>query len=757
MAIRMSGLTSGLDTEAIVGALMSAQSLKKTKVSNAKTKLEWKQAKWQDLNTKLCKLYNEKVTKMQLQSSYTTKKASVSDESKAKVTAGSKAANGSYTLEIKNIATAQYLTGDKLTGVTDTATKLKDIDSGLLNKEIAITNGGKTTKFTITADTTIADFTSVLQGAGLNASYDTTQQRFFISSKESGIENSFSITTSGVSGAEVSGRENLKTAVGYSSMTSENKAVIDSAMETLQSLDGMDKNSDEYKKKLDQVLDSVAKAVFDTKTSQTEAAATTYMKAKLYGENYASYETKAKDSLKSVYYKEDGTVNDELVKEYGDKFDLYTQGDKEQLGIESMSKEEYIEWQAQKDYDTAVAKKADSDTTSFVNAEIAKEDIKTQIQAVAFEGKTEDEIRKLNAKGLNKYYGTGNDADPLTVNGFEGTKTFDLASVKTDMTSAVTDYANITNRNYTLTDSALDSLGLCDITLDADGAAQISGTKSSGLALVSASDSKILLNKAELTSKSSTVSANGLTIDLTGLTKEDEPITFSVSNDVDAVYNSIKSFIKEYNEIMKEMNTLYSADSAKGYEPLSSEEKKAMTDEDVKLWEDKIKNSLLRNDTTLGSIKQGMRNAMMSQVEYDGKKYSLASFGIMTSTDYTEGGLYHIYGDEEDSIYADRDDKLRKALEEDPDLVVNVLSKVFGNLRSTMSEKMAGSKVSSALTFYNDIKMKDDIKQYEEEIEEWEDRLASMEDSYYSKFTAMEKALAKLQSQQSSLSGLFGG
>ena len=40
MAIRMSGLMSGMDTEAIVKELMSAQSLKKTKFVQAKTKLE---------------------------------------------------------------------------------------------------------------------------------------------------------------------------------------------------------------------------------------------------------------------------------------------------------------------------------------------------------------------------------------------------------------------------------------------------------------------------------------------------------------------------------------------------------------------------------------------------------------------------------------------------------------------------------------------------------------------------------------------
>ena len=104
-----------------------------------------------------------------------------------------------------------------------------------------------------------------------------------------------------------------------------------------------------------------------------------------------------------------------------------------------------------------------------------------------------------------------------------------------------------------------------------------------------------------------------------------------------------------------------------------------------------------------------------------------------------------------------KDDKLKKALADNPDAVIATLTGVFGKLRETMSQKMAGSKYSSSLTFYDDIKMKSDVKSYEEEIGDWEDKLADLEDSYYKKFTAMETALAKLQAQQSSLGGLFGG
>ena len=318
-------------------------------------------------------------------------------------------------------------------------------------------------------------------------------------------------------------------------------------------------------------------------------------------------------------------------------------------------------------------------------------------------------------------------------------------------------YANLQDRGDTSANSALYSLGLANIQMDASGVAKVVGSAPSEFAMIEASDSEIVLNGAKLKSSESKMSVNGLSIELTGLTKPGEAINFSVTNDVDAVYNSIKTALKEYNTLMEEMYKMYNAESSKGYEPLTSEEKEAMNDSDVELWEKKIKDSLLRRDSTLGDLMQSMRSAMMSTVKYDGKSYALSSFGIMTSTNYSEGGMLHIYGDKDDSTYADRDDKLKKALEENPDAVMATLSDIFANLRKTMGEKMSSKQnMSSALTFYNDIQMKNDMTKYKDEIEDWEDRLATMEDAYYKKFTAMETALAKLQAQQSSLGNLFG-
>lgn len=695
MAIRMSGLVSGMDTEAIVKELMSAQSLKKQKVEKAKTKLEWKQTAWSDLNKKLVKLYNEQVSKMQLSSAYKTKKATISDPTKANVKASTSAVNGSYKMEINNIATTQYLTGGKLSAKS-ASEKLTKLDSSLLNKEIEITSGGKKTKFTITQDTKISDFVSTLKNAGLNATYDVTQQRLFISSKKSGVANGFSLTSSALSEAELNGRESVKAAVGYDKMTSANKAIVDSAIETLR---GAAEGSDEYEK----AWSDLAKASYDTTVSNAKSAATSYVKAELYSENYAKFYSEA---LKS-----------------------------------------------ESDADAAT-KKAAADTEAFVNQEIASNDkVKVRIDAATFSGKTADDILALDSLGREKYFGTDVDA----IAGFAGTKDLTEDSVKADIKDVVAAYANIQDRNDTLSTSALTSLGLTDIQMDANGVAKVVGSAPSDFAMIEASDSEIILNGAKLTSSESTVSANGLSIELTGVTQPGESINFSVTNDVDSVYNSIKTALKEYNTLLEEMNKLYNAESSKGYEPLTSDEKEAMTDSDVELWEKKIKDSLLRNDSTLGDIMQSMRSAMMSTVNYNGKTYALSSFGIMTSSNFTEGGLLHIYGDTDDATYADREDKLKKALEEDPDAVIATLSDVFTNLRKTMADKMSmKANVSSTLTFYNDIQMKNDMTEYKSEIEDWEDRLADMEDAYYKKFTAMETAMSKLQSQQSSLSSLFG-
>ncbi|MCR5728626.1 MAG: flagellar capping protein, partial [Lachnospiraceae bacterium] len=110
MPIRLSGMASGLDTEAIIKDMMSAQSLKKTNLEGKKEKLTWKKEKWEEMNTKVYSFYTDKLSSLKLQGSYQTKKVSSSDESKVKATA-SNAVAGSYSLSVEKLASAEYVTG----------------------------------------------------------------------------------------------------------------------------------------------------------------------------------------------------------------------------------------------------------------------------------------------------------------------------------------------------------------------------------------------------------------------------------------------------------------------------------------------------------------------------------------------------------------------------------------------------------------------------------------------------------------------
>lgn len=512
MPMRISGLASGMDTDSMVAELMKAERLKETKLKNKITELEWKQDKWSDLNTKLYAFYTGPLSKMRLEGTFNNKQATSTDSTKLDVSAGISAPVGNHTVQIKSVANAQYVTGEKVTADEngkdiDFSTKLTEIgELSTGDTTLTIKSGSKTVVLEVSEDTTVNDFLVACEKTGLNASYDKNQKRFFISSKNSGLENSFTISQS----------------------------------------------------------------VGDSETS----------------------------------------------------FKI------ENLGLSEIKKE------------------TDS----------------------------------------------------------EGNETISAGS-------------NVT--------------------------------------LVSASDAKIIYNGAEITSASNTINVNGLTLNLKDVTPEGETISCTVSRDTQAVYNSVKEFIKSYNDILKSMNDAYYADTAKGYDPLTDEQKEAMTDKQIEQWEGIIKTSLLRRDDTVSSIMSSARAIMYENVEIDGKNYALSNYGI-TSADFSEKGLYHIDGDAEDSLTAAKEDKLMKAITEDPDTVAKVFNQLGKDLYARMTDQMKSSSISSALTFYNDKEMDDTLTEYKLDLEEMEDKLSDKEDRYYKQFSAMEAALSKLNSQTNSLAAMLG-
>ena len=159
MAMRMTGLASGLDTESMVKELVSASSEKVNKIKQKKQDVEWKKEIWSGLNTKIYNFYKTQLSAFKTVSNYKTKKATVSDETKVSVKAGSGATNGTHSVSVEQTASSAYLTGDniKIKGNSYTryndaglATKFADMTDaqganlGLAGQKITISAGNGT-------------------------------------------------------------------------------------------------------------------------------------------------------------------------------------------------------------------------------------------------------------------------------------------------------------------------------------------------------------------------------------------------------------------------------------------------------------------------------------------------------------------------------------------------------------------------------------------------------------------------------------
>ena len=281
-----------------------------------------------------------------------------------------------------------------------------------------------------------------------------------------------------------------------------------------------------------------------------------------------------------------------------------------------------------------------------------------------------------------------------------------------------------------------------------------------GAKMVQGTDAEIELNGVSYTSSSNSFNINGLSIQAQAKTNGDE-ITVTTATDTQGIYDKIKDFISEYNSLINEISSLYNAESAKGYEPLTSEEKEAMSDKEVEEWEAKVKGALLRRDDSLSSLMNSMTSSMLSSVKVGDKSYSLASLGIKTAgyfnmTAATRNEL-HIDGDEDDDTTSSKTNTLMNMLNSDPDKVIDIIKGVTGNLYNSINKKMMSSnRLKSINSIYNDKEMSQSYSDYTKTISAWEEKIQKIEDNYYKKFSAMEVALSKLQSQQSSLAGLLG-
>lgn len=280
-------------------------------------------------------------------------------------------------------------------------------------------------------------------------------------------------------------------------------------------------------------------------------------------------------------------------------------------------------------------------------------------------------------------------------------------------------------------------------------------------------NAKFTINGLETERSTNTFTINGTDITLKE-TFSDNPVVIGVSTDVDKVVDSVKEFITKYNEMIDLINGKLTEERYRSFKPLSDEQKSAMSEREVEMWEEKARSGLLRNDPTLSSGLSQIRMALMQQVEgltsSLGLKH-LSEIGIVTSKNYMDGGKLELDSGLQGAERLDGEARLRKAIAEDPEgfyqmfmggasdspqAEQGIARRVIGLIDKTIKENIeqrAGNEYRQNHQFTLGRELDDVNKR----ISNFERRLQQLEDRYWRQFSAMESSLAKLNSQSESL------
>ncbi len=756
MAIRITGMYSGLDTESIINELASAQSYKKTKLVKAQKKFSWKQDAWKALNTKIYSFY-QKLDDMRLQSSYMKKKTTVSNPNAVQVVSGESTVDGVHTLTVDKLAKRAYLTSGSLEtkdgvrfrgGASLGQLGFKNADGTPLSGKININGAlGQSVEIEVDSDTTIDEFVAKIKATGLNASFDEDNQRLFISSKDTGADANFSISANDAGGFQ--------------------------ALAALGLLSN-DTNSSEYKD-----YQKWASYYDDSATGGTNLTPAASAAKEQLIKDLAAARAKAYKEQDESLAKDNEALDKANDYNKAELNKLLAKSEYSAYGMTVMGASDYADWQDKlydKMYGPSVPKKDDEGN------EVKDEEGNTVMERNGGLNKVlTDAIKDLEEKQKN-----GASAADIEA----AKKNVEDAQKEMDKANDVLSFVSSINANDQKKKANQDTIDSHNGTYDADGKATaalettirgevntkakaaydalnggvLSTTDSDKMAhKIEGQNSVITLNGVKYTSYNNSITVNGMTITALEETHGDE-VTLSTSTDTDGIYDMIKGLFTEYNALINEMDSLYNADSAKDYEPLTSEEKEALSDDEVEEWEKKIKDSLLRRDSTLSTVASAMKSVMLQGVNVNGTQMYLADFGIETAGYFkakdNERNAYHILGDKEDPVSWEQEagrPTLRGMIATDPDTVMDFFVGLTNNMHDELAKKMSATTLSSALTVYNDKAMKEEYDNYTDKIKKEEEKLNALMDKWYAKFSAMETALAKLESKNNSLSSLFGG
>lgn len=792
--LRLGGITSGFDTEAMVTQLLSSYQTRIDKQSQKITKLSWQQSAYQDITKKITEFKNtyfdvlKRDTYLMSPSTFNKFKADVTATSNADaagltVSTTSNSSSGSYKIKLNQAAKASTAQGNSITSgnfkldldkaLSSASGEVKTNDDGsktwTMNFALDVQVGGIRKTISFSAD--------ALLGADGNVADKDAAKSSIIDSLNQKLQESFGYSgkTSGATGAtDANGKEwFLQVKLG-----SDGKAEFQVGGNASVSV-AENKGNFGLAQPKEKVAISTGSVVTGVNAFQVEIG----------GKNVSV----AFNGVSSTYYDSKGqTGNEPILAEYkGLKTAAYRKSynlaDNEIVSDEQLEKFNYSNEQAAKDKNAASIKEAlkgvagytfNFDGTYVTAADSNGNSVDFSMTSV--EGGTlgltkASASNKISSGSTLSDLGFKPEADgtyKLNINGTE--ISLDKKSTISSMMSAVNKsaagvtmtYSSLTN-SFTLESKEFGGAGKVEVG-DTSLGRSLGLVDDNGTVGASEGQNAIFeINGQEVYLNDNTYTLDGNTFTFNDNMTIGETYTVNIAKDSTTVKDALKKFVESYNKLIDDVYGYIGKSPAKDddgntYEPLTNAEKEEMSEDEITKWEEKAKQGVLYNDSTVSTIMSQMRSALYTNVTLDdGSKFGIYNLGIKTSSEWSEHGKLQIDENAFDKAFENNEDAIIKLFTDSDTGMMKKLNSVIdgavkssgaANTRGTLVRKAgkADSSVTTDSTIYKEmVKMQDRLK-------ELQDRYNTKEEYWWKVFTNMETAMADLNSQTSYISSYLG-
>lgn len=792
--LRLGGITSGFDTEAMVTQLLSSYQTRIDKQSQKITKLSWQQSAYQDITKKITEFKNtyfdvlKRDTYLMSPSTFNKFKADVTatsnaDASGLTVSTTSNSSSGSYKIKLNQAAKASTAQGNSITSgnfkldldkaLSSASGEVKTNDDGsktwTMNFALDVQVGGIRKTISFSAD--------ALLGADGNVADKDAAKSSIIDSLNQKLQESFGYSgkTSGATGAtDANGKEwFLQVKLG-----SDGKAEFQVGGNASVSV-AENKGNFGLAQPKEKVAISTGSVVTGVNAFQVEIG----------GKNVSV----AFNGVSSTYYDSKGqTGNEAILAEYKELKTAayrksYNLADNEIVSDEQLEKFTYSNEQAAKDKNAASIKEAlkgvagytfNFDGTYVTAADSNGNSVDFSMTSV--EGGTlgltkASASNKISSGSTLSDLGFKPEADgtyKLNINGTE--ISLDKKSTISSMMSAVNKsaagvtmtYSSLTN-SFTLESKEFGGAGKVEVG-DTSLGRSLGLVDDNGTVGASEGQNAIFeINGQEVYLNDNTYTLDGNTFTFNDNMTIGETYTVNIAKDSTTVKDALKKFVESYNKLIDDVYGYIGKSPAKDddgntYEPLTNAEKDEMSEDEITKWEEKAKQGVLYNDSTVSTVMSQMRSALYTSVTLDdGSKFGIYNLGIKTSSEWSEHGKLQIDENAFDKAFENNEDAIIKLFTDSDTGMMKKLNSVIdgavkssgaANTRGTLVRKAgkADSSVTTDSTIYKEmVKMQDRLK-------ELQDRYDTKEEYWWKVFTNMETAMADLNSQTSYISSYLG-